>query len=449
MTNLRTAVLAALAIAAVPLAVLAALSAAGALAPGLAVLGSVPIAAIALMLGAAWDGDVERLREALKQAALGKVLAPRPHLPALARLYDDIDQLGRFISERTMLLQRLLKSDEAIVERLPDPVIVLSADRAIRRANQAARAAFGREINSVLRHPDLRAALDHALQSGSTQIVELALRVPVERDVSATVLSLDPPLADGGKILIVLSDRSRERAVERMRTDFIANASHELRTPLASLIGFIGTLQGPAADDPPAQARFLAIMQEQAERMNRLIDDLLSLSRIEISEHQTPSDSVSLGDLLSSLAEAFGPRVTARGQKLDALIDADLPDVLGDEDQLAQLFQNLLDNAVKYGREGGSIRLLATRPPGGEERYPLEPGVMVSVTDDGTGIAREHIPRLTERFYRVDKGRSRSVGGTGLGLAIVKHVLARHRGRLWIDSGDGKGACFTVWLPLN
>jgi len=416
---------------------------------GVALLAALAIAAIAAVLAIVWAIDMRRLRDALKEAALGKVLTRRPRLPALAVLYDDIDRLGRFIAERTMLLQRLLKSDEAIVERLPDPVIVLSAERAIRRANEAARSAFGREINSVLRHPDLRVALDLALQSGTTRVVELALRVPHERDVTATVLSLDPPLADGGKILIVLSDRSRERAVERMRTDFIANASHELRTPLASLIGFISTLQGPAADDPPAQARFLAIMHEQAERMNRLIDDLLSLSRIEISEHQTPSDAVSLGDLLSSLAEAFGPRVAARHQHLEALIDADLPDVPGDEDQLAQLFQNLLDNAVKYGREGGSIRLVASRPPATEDRYPAESGVMVSVTDDGPGIAREHIPRLTERFYRVDKGRSRTVGGTGLGLAIVKHVVARHRGRLWIDSGDGKGACFTVWLPMS
>ena len=446
--NPRASLLVAAAIGSVPLVALLVLAISHALAPADALMAAVPIGAASIVLGTVWGRDAERLRGALKQAAEGRLLARRPQLPPLAAVYDDIDRLSRFISERTTLLERLVKSDEAIVERLPDPLIVLGEDRTIRRANQSARAAFGREINSVLRHPDLRAALDLALSTGSTQIVELALRVPMERDVSATVLSLDPPLADGGKILIVLSDRSRERAVERMRTDFIANASHELRTPLASLIGFIGTLRGPAADDPPAQARFLAIMQEQAERMNRLIDDLLSLSRIEVSEHLTPSDQVSLGDLLSSLAEAFGPQVAARRQTLEAAIDADLPDVPGDEDQLAQLFQNLLDNAVKYGREGGLIRLVARRPPADEARYPVEPGVMVSVADDGLGIAREHIPRLTERFYRADKGRSRAVGGTGLGLAIVKHILARHRGRLFIDSGDGKGACFTVWLPM-
>ena len=446
---MRTPLLSGLAVAITPLLALLILVLTGQLDAVVAGWTALPVLAVSLLMGVAWGRDVVHLREALKQAANGRVLALRPRLPALATIYDEIDQLSRFISDRTALLQRLLKSDEAIVERLPDPLLVLGSDRAIRRANQAARDAFGRELNSVLRHPDLRAALDLALQNGTTQIVELALRVPLERDVTATVLNLDPPLADGGKILIVLSDRSRERAVERMRTDFIANASHELRTPLASLIGFIGTLQGPAADDAPAQKRFLAIMHDQAERMNRLIDDLLALSRIEVSEHQTPREPVSLGDLLSSLAEAFGPRLAARHQTLQADIAADLPDVPGDEDQLAQLFQNLLDNAVKYGKEGGTIRLWAGRPGAGETRYPVEPGVVVSVADDGAGIPREHIHRLTERFYRVDKGRSRSVGGTGLGLAIVKHVVSRHRGSLWIDSGDGKGASFTVWLPMR
>ncbi len=445
----RSALAAALVIMAVPLLVLLVLVFTAKLAPGPAMLGGVAVVVAAAVLAAVWSADVAALRKSLKEAADGRWAAPRLGIAGLGGLHDLADQLGHLIADRTILMQRLLKADEAIVERLPDPLLLLGADRSIRRANHAARAAFGREFNALLRQPDLRGALDLALQTGVTQIVELALRVPMERDLTATVLNLDPPLADGGKILIILSDRSRERAVERMRSDFIANASHELRTPLASLIGFIATLQGPAADDPPAQARFLGIMQEQAERMNRLIDDLLSLSRIEVSEHVTPSEAVSLDDLLSSLADAFAPRLAARHQTLTATIAEGLPDVIGDEDQLAQLFQNLLDNAVKYGREGGMILLDAKLARPGDERAPAEPGVMISVSDDGPGIAREHIPRLTERFYRADKGRARAVGGTGLGLAIVKHVLARHHGRLWIDSGEGKGACFTVWLPLH
>jgi two-component system phosphate regulon sensor histidine kinase PhoR len=266
--------------------------------------------------------------------------------------------------------------------------------------------------------------------------------------VQATVIYLDPPLADGAQAIVVLSDRSRERAVERMRADFVANASHELRTPLASLIGFVHTLRGPAADDPPAQQRFLAIMAEQAERMNRLIDDLLSLSRIELTEHQSPTDLVSVGPLVEGALAGFEPRLAARKMTLAADIAPDLPEITADADQIAQVVVNLVDNAIKYGVEGGSVRVrLMAAAPGG--KLPSRPGLLLSVSDDGAGIARAHIARLTERFYRVDAGRSRAAGGTGLGLAIVKHIVSRHRGQLLIESEEGKGATFSVWLPVT
>jgi len=254
------------------------------------------------------------------------------------------------------------------------------------------------------------------------------------------VVPMDAPIADGGRAVVVLSDRSRERAVERMRADFVANVSHELRTPLASLIGFIDTLRGPAADDPPAQQRFLGIMGEQAARMNRLIDDLLSLSRIELIEHQAPSGTVELRELAGRLAAGFEPRLKARSVTLDLRLAERLPPVTGDADQITQVLQNLLDNAVKYGREGGTVRLELAAAPG-------RPGVVVMVADQGAGIPREHLPRLTERFYRVDTGRSRAAGGTGLGLAIVKHIVNRHRGQLTIESEEGIGTTVTVWLP--
>jgi two-component system phosphate regulon sensor histidine kinase PhoR len=244
---------------------------------------------------------------------------------------------------------------------------------------------------------------------------------------------------------VVLSDRTRERAVERMRADFIANASHELRTPLASLMGFIDTLRGPAADDPPAQQRFLGIMAEQAARMNRLIDDLLSLSRIELTEHQAPAGRVDLVALLRELVAGFEPRLIARGVTLDLVLANGLPPVLGDADQLLQVAQNLLDNAVKYGRDAGVVRLAAELASG--PRWPARAGVVVTVADQGQGIPREHLPRLTERFYRVDTGRSRAVGGTGLGLAIVKHIVNRHRGQLAIESDVDVGTTVSVWLP--
>jgi len=234
-----------------------------------------------------------------------------------------------------------------------------------------------------------------------------------------------------------------------MRADFIANASHELRTPLTSLLGFIETLQGAAREDTQARDRFLGVMREQAERMSRLVKDLLSLSRIELQEHTPPRGSVDAGALLHSVAQTLEPQAAAKRMR----IVFDLQDtqaVAGDADDLAQVFQNLVDNAVKYGREGSEIRIAtrhATKGSGAARRLG-RPGVVISVADQSEGIASEYLPRLTERFYRVDAARSRTLGGTGLGLAIVKHILNRHRGVLEIDSTLGEGSVFTVFLPL-
>ena len=436
---LRTAA----ALSAWPLAVLGLLGASGALAWGPALTAAAAVVAGALVLAYAWVRDITLIMRALHRAspdgdgADPGAAPPRPLLSATAHLAREAERLSRNLAARTAEVAGLLRAEQAIVQRLPDPLIVLGADRQVRRANDAARTAFGADMAAVLRHPGLRAAIDRAQSRGEDQAAELSLPVPVAREVYATVMALDPPLADGGRIVAIMSDRTRERAVERMRADFVANASHELRTPLASLIGFIETLRGPAADDPPAQTRFLGIMADQASRMNRLIDDLLSLSRIELTEHQAPAGRVDPTGLIQRLAAAFEPQVRERQVALTLALDADLPAVPGDGDQLEQVLQNLLDNATKYGRQGGTVALTARRvPPGG--RWPARPGVVLSVADDGQGIARAHIPRLTERFYRADKGRSRAVGGTGLGLAIVKHIVNRHRGQLLIESAEGR-----------
>jgi two-component system, OmpR family, phosphate regulon sensor histidine kinase PhoR len=247
-----------------------------------------------------------------------------------------------------------------------------------------------------------------------------------------------------------LHDLTAAKRSERLRADFVANASHELRTPLASLIGFIETLRGPARDDSAARQHFLSIMAEQSQRMKRLVDDLLSLSRIEMNEHRPPTERVDLARLLPTVADLLGQRAAARDMQIKLDLPADLPAVLGDSDELAQVFQNLLDNAIKYSRAGTSIdvtahasgRILPGARPG--ERPPA---VAVTVRDHGEGIAREHLPRLTERFYRVDAARSRELGGTGLGLAIVKHIVNHHRGALEIDSEPGEGSVFTIHLP--
>ena len=402
-------------------------------------------AAFALIWGRDQDLLIEQIRRVAADVSGPAVEAETPALmPALGR---EVARMSRRLATRNALQEQHRRADTLILERLPDPVIVLASDRSVRRTNAAARSAFGDDLPAVMRHPGVRGAIERALSTNASQSIEVGLRAPVPRDLYATVVAMGPPLADGGQVLMVLSDRTRERVVERMRADFVANVSHELRTPLASLIGFVETLRGPAADDPPAQQRFLEIMAEQGARMNRLIDDLLSLSRIELTEHQTPSDVLDLPGLVRRMAEGFEPRLVERRVHLAMEIDPGLPPVAGDADQMAQVLQNLLDNGLKYGRDGGVLKLSVGLAEAGKQ-WPSRRGIVLSVGDQGAGIAREHLPRLTERFYRVDKGRSRAVGGTGLGLAIVKHIVNRHRGQLLIESEEGKGTTVSIWLPV-
>jgi len=402
-----------------------------------------------------WGRDLDLLIEQVRRVAsddprpgTGNTIGEAESAVMMSPLGREIERLSRRLASRAAVQEQHRRADTLILERLPDPVLVLARDHAVRRANASARSALGDDLPAVLRHPGVRNAIDRAMATAIAQTAEIALRAPVPRDLYATVVSMNPPLADGGEVLLVLSDRTRERVVERMRADFVANVSHELRTPLASLIGFVETLQGPAADDPPAQKRFLGIMAEQGARMNRLIDDLLSLSRIELTEHQTPSEPLDLVGLIERMVAGFEPRLAERNVKMALHIEPELPRVAGDADQMAQVLQNLLDNGLKYGRDGGVLRLDVTVAQPGK-RWPSRRGIVVAVADQGAGIAREHIPRLTERFYRVDKGRSRAVGGTGLGLAIVKHIVNRHRGQLLIESEVGQGTTVSFWLPVT
>ena len=286
---------------AVPILVLLLLMAGGWLAPapGAAALLATTLAALAV--ARLWIGNMARLAEGLRRAAEADSGFDRPALapllPSVAEIADGVALLARRLADRAEQVGRLQRADQAIVEGLPDPLLVLAPDRTPLRANAAARALFdagnrsaaGGDVAALLRHPVLAGAADRALAEGRPQAVDLTLPVPVARDLVARIVPMDPPLADGGRLVVLLSDRTRERAVERMRADFVANASHELRTPLASLIGFIETLRGPAEDDKAARTRFLGIMAEQSERMRRLIDDLLDLSRIELTEHQPPT----------------------------------------------------------------------------------------------------------------------------------------------------------------
>ncbi len=359
----------------------------------------------------------------------------------------EIARLSRHLAARAARIEQERRIDTLILERLPDALVVLRQDRTVLRRNPAADAIFSADLPAVLRHPDLRAALDQAIGDGETKAADLTIAGPIARELRATVLPVTPPPRDGGSAVVVLSDRTRERSSERSHADFVANVSHELRTPLASLIGFTETLLGPAEDDPPARKRFLTIMAEQGARMNRLIDDLLSLSRIEMNEHQPPSELVDLAALLPRIVAGYEPRLAAGSARIAVEIAPETPPIVGDSDQIAQVLQNLLDNAVKYGRPGGTVRLTSGLAAAGGA-WPSRPGVVLAVADEGAGIPRADLPRVTERFYRVDKGRSRAAGGTGLGLAIVKHIVSRHRGQLLIESEAGKGTTVSVWLPL-
>ena len=452
-------------IGAAPVLALLALLWGGHVAPAPGMLALLVCAAAALLLARVWIGDLARLSEALRRAAAageeeeddgrGDATPPvgAPLLPAAREVAAGVSRLARDLAERRKMVGRLRRADEAIVEGLPDPLLVLSLNRAPLRANAAARTLFaagggtdrlGGDVAALLRHPALADAVDRALAERKPQSADLVLPVPVPRELLAQVMPMEPALADGGRVVVLLSDRTRERAVERMRADFVANASHELRTPLASLIGFIETLRGPAEDDPAARARFLAIMAEQSERMRRLIDDLLGLSRIELTEHQPPVGRAPLAEIARAEAAALEPLLRARRMTLAEALDEAAVAAPADADQLAQVVRNLLENAVRHGREAGEVRLsVAPAEAGGRA------GVALTVADNGPGIPREHIPRLTERFYRVDRGRSRAAGGTGLGLAIVKHIVNRHRGQLSIESEEGAGARFRVWLPAS
>ncbi len=337
-----------------------------------------------------------------------------------------------------------------LLERFPDPVVVVDSNRHVVAANEAARDLlprnyFGRDLAISMRHPDVLGAVDNAFSSGIDEECEITLPGAVPRIFDLRVFSLRNEASGRIEAVLIFRDITSAKRSDQMRADFVANVSHELRSPLSAMIGFIETLRGPAQDDEEARVRFLTIMQGESERMSHLIEDLLSLSRVEVNEHIAPTSTANVDVLLKSLQEMLSPRAAERGMIIELDVAANVPTAIGDPDQLHQVFRNLVDNAISYGKEGTPIRV-------GVERIERMPrigglGIAVSVRDQGDGIPDEQIPRLTERFYRVDKGRSRSMGGTGLGLAIVKHIVSRHRGALAVESRVGKGSTFTVTIP--
>ena len=380
-------------------------------------------------------------------------------LAALAAIMVAVSALApvRTLSERRQAAARgrgALRNEPSLyaaaLDGIPDPVLLIDRRGTVRHANRQYRRVLGsmQPGTSVLirfRSPEVLDMIQSALEGRSPAPVELVERTPREHWFLVSIAALATTVDDDRDFLLHFRDLSEVRRAERMRTDFIANASHELRTPLASLAGFIETLSGPAREDSAARDRFLAIMHEQAERMSRLIDDLLSLSRFETALGRSDFARVDLIDALVHVVGAFQP-VAARDDITIAFdrmaLEGHSFHVHGSRDELIQLFDNLVENAIKYGGDGKRVDITAR---------PAELGglaaIAVEVRDHGPGIAEEHIPRLTERFYRVDVETSRGKQGTGLGLAIVKHIVTRHEGRLAIRSRRGEGTSVLVTIP--
>lgn len=343
----------------------------------------------------------------------------------------------------------------ALLMSLPNPVVLVGQDARIRGINGPALNLIGKDCDgwhyiTALRQPAVLDAIEATLNDGGQRMTRF-LGNDGARDTTWDVSVSGVALADMRAVLLSFQDVTAVEEAGEMRRDFVANVSHEMRTPLTSLLGFIETLRGPARNDPNAQDRFLGIMEQEAGRMHSLVEDLLSLSRVEAEERVRPTSVIAMNRLIHEVIEALTPLAEAA----DVTFDLDLPDpktgedveILGDWGQLWQVVSNLIENGIKYGGRGKSVQLQLSGPA--YESALMEPGVRFSVRDRGTGIPSHHIARLTERFYRVDPHRSREIGGTGLGLAIVKHIVNRHRGRLRIRSTLGEGSDFTVVLPVG
>jgi len=326
----------------------------------------------------------------------------------------------------------------SLIDALPEPALIV-ANRSVKVSNAAARTVLGagiegQDVRLAIRHP---AALERLLGAArdAADEVELAGVGEADRRWMMTVA----PLEDGS-LFVRLIDRSEAHAAEKMRVDFVANASHELRTPLATLVGYAETLREQADEiDTRTRERFIAIVHDEAMRMQRLVEDLISLSRIEAERYSTPRDPLQLPTLVEEARENCRGAMAKRGSRLIVEAAGELPAVAGDRNEILQLLDNLIGNALRYGREGTPVTVRMVQE---------NAMVRLTVSDEGEGIAAEHIPRITERFYRVDPSRSRSLGGTGLGLSIVKHIVERHRGRLHIESEVGRGTDFHVLLPV-
>lgn len=377
-------------------------------------------------------------------------------LSNVGELSGALTRLQRSWENKRQEMETVITEREILVDTLPDILIMTNDDRIIVRTNRAARNIFGqnlahRHLRDIIPNEKLMNAISAVIEDLQGQEVEFHLEEPVPHDFQAVIERFPIPSEGGISVVITLTEVTQQKRIQRMRADFVANASHEIRTPLASIIGFIETLRGPAKDDPVARDEFLKVMGDQAERMSKLVNDLLSLSKIEMNAHTVPTAKVDFLRIIRSEKQHFEWACKQKNVSLRLKLNDNLPPTRGDDEELAQVVRNLLGNAIKYTSPDTEIivtaKLTSSVPDDHYFRH-LSRAIYFSVQDQGEGIPKEHIPRLTERFYRVDTARTRKVGGTGLGLAIVKHVLNRHHGVMTIESETGKGSVFSVFLPV-
>lgn len=365
---------------------------------------------------------------------------PLGHQPLLDQVEPPLVARGLNLNIRD--LQTLLKN-------IPDPLILTNVDGEVLWHNPGAQSMFkrmqlGGNAIDIINAPEIADAFSKSLSASQPVELNIKLGGLKRRYLNIRFVAFSAPEAksvDDLQVLWTIHDDTEQRQLDKTRTDFVAAASHELRTPLASLVGFVETLQGPAKNDEKAREQFLDIMAEQARRMTRLIDDLLSLSKIEMNEFTTPDEVMSLYGAAQTTLDAL--TVQAGEREITLNLEGDkAAQVIGDYDQISQVLGNLAENAIKYGHFGSSVLVrISAKSLNNPDMASVE------VIDQSDGIAPKHVSRLTERFYRIDKARSREMGGTGLGLAIVKHIIARHGGKINISSVEGEGSCFEVLLP--
>jgi two-component system phosphate regulon sensor histidine kinase PhoR len=386
-----------------------------------------------------------------------RVKAPAvPFVDMIGPIGSAMHVLQRSWEARKKQQETIIMEREILVDSLPDILIMTNDHAKIIRTNRAARAIFGqnlaqKNVSDVVQSPTFIDAVTAVNRDYKGREIEFRVEDPVLRDFLCIIERFPVPSGGGITTVITMNDITELKAVEQMRADFVANASHEIRTPLASIKGFIETLMGPAKDDPDAHAQFLPIMLEQADRMQQLIADLLSLSKIEMNAHSVPTDKVDLAAIIRKEAEISKHAADAKSMPIMLDIHDNLPAVKGEANELTQVVHNLVSNAIKYGHAETDVTIMATitaELPQDLAMRNLTRVVQLTVSDHGEGIAKQHLPRLMERFYRVDTARTRTIGGTGLGLAIVKGIVNRHRGVITVESEVGKGTSFHVFLPL-